>query len=66
RGLGDVYKRQFLPLSIQKIKTPSSLLTLDNSLIYKEFSVSSAPEEVLIIERFDGASTPNFTNLSHR
>jgi len=39
-------------------RSPSSLLTSSNSLIIKEFSVSSAPEVGRIIERFRGASTP--------
>ena len=38
-------------------RSPSSLLTSYNSLIIKEFSVSSAPEVGRIIERFRGASS---------
>ena len=38
-------------------RSPSSLLTSSNSLIIKEFSVSSAPEVGRIIDRSWGAST---------
>jgi len=40
-----------------RIRSPSSPLTSSNSLILKEFSVSSAPEVGRIIERFRGASS---------
>ncbi|HEX8586757.1 MAG TPA: hypothetical protein VF672_02135, partial [Pseudomonas sp.] len=50
----------FSPLSIQASESKhSSLLTSSNSLIIKEFSVSSAPEVGRIIDRSRGASTPN-------
>ncbi|WP_206758962.1 hypothetical protein, partial [Pseudomonas sp. CFBP 13715] len=50
----------FSPLSIQASEPKhSSLLTSSNSLIIKEFSVSSAPEVGRIIDRSRGASTPN-------
>src|SRR6195952_2437618 len=39
-------------------RSASSLLTSSNSLIFKEFSVSSAPEVGRIIDRSGGASTP--------
>ena len=47
-------------------RSTSSLLTSSNSLILKEFSVSSAPEVGRIIERFRGASTLILIKLSYR
>jgi hypothetical protein len=41
-------------------RSTSSLLTSSNSLILKEFSVSSAPEVGRIIDSSRGASTVNF------
>ncbi|WP_218584044.1 hypothetical protein, partial [Pseudomonas akapageensis] len=43
----------------QQIEAAPSLLTSVNSLIFKEFSVSSAPEVGRIIERSAGASRVN-------
>jgi hypothetical protein len=64
----------FSPLSIQASEPKhSSLLTSSNSLIIKEFSVSSAPEVGRIIDRSRRASianlnfsrkTKNFRNIS--
>jgi len=47
----------------QLIETSSSPIKPDNYLINKEFSVSSAPEEVRIIDRFERPSTVNFIIL---
>ncbi|MGV8917787.1 MAG: hypothetical protein ACOH2R_08305, partial [Pseudomonas sp.] len=46
----------FSPLPIYLTETLLRLLTLVNYLIYKEFSVSSAPEEVRIIDTSTGTS----------
>ena len=54
----------FSPLSIQASEPKhSSLLTSSNSLIIKEFSVSSAPEVGRIIDRSRGASS-TYLNFS--
>ncbi|MET0950021.1 MAG: hypothetical protein ABWY17_16215, partial [Pseudomonas sp.] len=47
----------------QLIETSSSPIKPANYLITKEFSVSSAPEEVRIIDRFERPSTVNLNFL---